>query len=336
MDDTFVKGTGYFNIFECGKNILNKIDATCERACMENPRDKYYTELFRTITYCNDSNSAPLSNENIRYAIHRVIAEEKLDVHNITSDTHNVTVDNFSQTSNTQREKKNTILTSEKRDKSDALEKTLKGLTINDAGYYESDSANANDTKIDPASNPEIATQTSDIKKRKVTDTRNRDFQQKLLSNRTLTIITATIDPRIDDMVATCGASPHKLATPQMTEVITDMSCSRAWILRTPRYVRWTDRDGNTPGKCDIAVRSPRDNSPVLIGGIGVYLASGHSGILKVLNKRPSTVSHRIRYTQKFDASVDRKLSNDGYYTSIFSKVIGLELSQSSSSDLYL
>ena len=46
------------------------------------------------------------------------------------------------------------ILKSDKLDKSDALEGTLKGLTINDDDYYESDSANANDAKGNPASDP--------------------------------------------------------------------------------------------------------------------------------------------------------------------------------------
>ena len=72
-DDPVVKEPIYFNIFECGKNILNQIDATCERACMENPRDKYYAELYRTITDCNDRNSVPFSNEKIQDAIRRVI-----------------------------------------------------------------------------------------------------------------------------------------------------------------------------------------------------------------------------------------------------------------------
>ena len=40
-DDPVLKETSYFEIFECGKNILNKIDTTCERACMVNPRYKY-------------------------------------------------------------------------------------------------------------------------------------------------------------------------------------------------------------------------------------------------------------------------------------------------------
>ena len=33
----------YFNLLDCGKNILNRLYATCERACMEHSRNKYYT-----------------------------------------------------------------------------------------------------------------------------------------------------------------------------------------------------------------------------------------------------------------------------------------------------
>ena len=39
-DPIFVKDPIYFNIFESGKNILNRIDTTCEQACMETSRDK--------------------------------------------------------------------------------------------------------------------------------------------------------------------------------------------------------------------------------------------------------------------------------------------------------
>ena len=160
--------------------------------------------MYRTITECNDSNIAPLSNENMRDAINRVIVEEE-------ANSHNVTMDNFSQTPvmpNTQGENENTTLTSEKKNKQDALAETLKGLKTNDAGYYGSDSANANEARGNPASDQKLATHTSDGKKRKFMDTSNGYFQQKLLSNRTLPIITMTIGPRIDDMVATSGAYP--------------------------------------------------------------------------------------------------------------------------------
>ena len=51
-----------------------------------------------------------------------------------------------------------------------------KGLTINDPGYYESDK---NDVKGYPSSYPKVDTQTSDGKKRKVTDTSNIKFEAK-------------------------------------------------------------------------------------------------------------------------------------------------------------
>ena len=85
-------------------------------------------------------------------------------------------MNNFSQMPvmpNTQGENENKILTSERQSKSDELAEKLKGLTINDAGYYESESVNTNYAKGDPASNMKVATHTSDRKKRKVTDTSN-------------------------------------------------------------------------------------------------------------------------------------------------------------------
>ena len=38
--NTVINKPSYFNLFECGKNLLNKFDATCERACMATSRDK--------------------------------------------------------------------------------------------------------------------------------------------------------------------------------------------------------------------------------------------------------------------------------------------------------
>ena len=88
-------------------------------------------------------------------------------------DAHNVTADNFSQMSNTLRENANAILTSEKLDKSDELAETLKDLTINNAEYYVSNSANVNNAKGNPVRYLKTVTHTSDGKKRKVTDTRS-------------------------------------------------------------------------------------------------------------------------------------------------------------------
>ena len=87
--------------------------------------------MYETLIDYNGSNDAPLPNENIRYALHKVFDEE-------ASDSHNVTADTFSQTSNTQIDNSNAILKNEKLDKVDALAETLKQLTINNTGYYTS------------------------------------------------------------------------------------------------------------------------------------------------------------------------------------------------------
>ena len=139
-----------------------------------NSKRKYYTELYRTRTDYNDCNGAPFSNENIRDAIYIVNAEEE-------SEAHNLCIDAFCRSpviTNTQGENENVILTSERINKSDALAETLKVLTINDAGYYNSE---GNHAEGDHASDSKVATHTSNIKKRKVTDTSNGNLQQNII-----------------------------------------------------------------------------------------------------------------------------------------------------------
>ena len=64
------------------------------------------------------------------------------------SDANNVTADTFSHTPNTKRDNANAIFTSDKLDKLDNMANTLKYLTINDAGYYESNSAAASEAQV--------------------------------------------------------------------------------------------------------------------------------------------------------------------------------------------
>ena len=93
-------------------------------------------------------------------------------------------------------------------------------------------------------------------------------------------------------------------------------------------------RDSTTSGNCDIYVKYPHTNSPVMIGGINVLPSNGNSGSLQVLNKWKSTSAEKIVDTLKLDTYVDRKLSDGRDSASIFSKVIGRELSHGSSADL--
>ena len=144
------------------------------------------------------------------------------------------------------------------------------------------------------------------------------------------------IEPQIDYMVATCGGNIHALATPTMKGANTDAVRSSARILRTRGHVISTGRDGTNPCDCNVAVTYPRDNGSVLIGGIVVPPTIGHIGSQDVLNKRQYTSPSVRRNTQKFCASVDENLADDGDSTSILRKLLGQELSDSLSADMYL
>ena len=65
------------------------------------------------------------------------------------ADANNVTVDTFSHMSNTQKENVNMIFTSEKLDKSYELVDAVNNFTINNAKYYESNTATTRDTQGD-------------------------------------------------------------------------------------------------------------------------------------------------------------------------------------------
>ena len=157
-DNPVIKEPSYFNLLKCGRNFLNRLDATYERPCMATPREKYHTEIYKTLTDYNECNNEPLSNENIREAIHKFMEEESI------SDANNVTEDTFIHTSNTKIYNANEIFTSEKIDKSDDLTDALNDLTIKNDGYYASNSAIASNAQGDIKRDPKTVTHTSNIK----------------------------------------------------------------------------------------------------------------------------------------------------------------------------
>ena len=103
-DNPVVKEPSCFNLLEYDENILNRLEVMYKRACMATSRDKYYTEMFRTLTYYNYRNNAPLLNENILKEIYKVTDEESI------LDSNNVTVDTFRHPSNTHRYNENQYL----------------------------------------------------------------------------------------------------------------------------------------------------------------------------------------------------------------------------------
>ena len=91
------------------------------------------------------------------------------------------------------------------------------------------------------------------------------------------------------------------------------------------------DRDGTTPWYGNI---SGPGNGPALIGGTTVSPTT--TGIQDIFNPHGSTGSMEVGDTQIIDTSIIKNLANNGDYMPIFSTVIGQELSQFSSANLYL
>ena len=69
------KVTSYFNIFECGRNLLDRLDVTYEQECMDTTKDKYYSMLPNTLVDDNNRKGKPLSNEKLRQAVGEVMEE---------------------------------------------------------------------------------------------------------------------------------------------------------------------------------------------------------------------------------------------------------------------
>ena len=64
-----------FNVFECRRNILDRLDVSYERACMATAREEYYTMMMDSLLDHNDRHGTPLSSKTLREAVSRVMAE---------------------------------------------------------------------------------------------------------------------------------------------------------------------------------------------------------------------------------------------------------------------
>ena len=97
------KGTSYFNILECGRNILDQLGVTYQRAFMESPvqegyytspaRERYYEQLTKILINSNVESDGTINNDKLNKAITDLKAEEeaghKRNINNMTQ------VDNY-------------------------------------------------------------------------------------------------------------------------------------------------------------------------------------------------------------------------------------------------
>ena len=65
----------YFNIFECGRNILDKFEVKYQQVFMATPNDKKYNVFLDILVKDNNIRGEPFSNDKIRQAVGKVIEE---------------------------------------------------------------------------------------------------------------------------------------------------------------------------------------------------------------------------------------------------------------------
>ena len=69
------KVKSYFNIYKCGRNLLERLDVMYQRAFMATPKEKYYNVFLDNLAKDNNLRGEPFSNENIQQAVGKVIEE---------------------------------------------------------------------------------------------------------------------------------------------------------------------------------------------------------------------------------------------------------------------
>ena len=61
----FLKYFNVFNVFECGRKLLDKLDVSYKRLYMTTPKEEYFTEILEHLNEYNDRHSQRLSSKNI-------------------------------------------------------------------------------------------------------------------------------------------------------------------------------------------------------------------------------------------------------------------------------
>ena len=110
----------------------------------------------------------------------------------------------------------------------------------------------------------------------------NGNFEQKLLSIRTLPVVVLTMNPSIDDSIAPIGEDSQTLLMPMTKEVVADAACGGAWVNRNPWQVSRTGVDRSTRGNVCNSVSVEHASSPVLIRSLTTPQRCFHRGNLQI------------------------------------------------------
>ena len=134
-------------------------------------------------------------------------------------------------------------------------------------------------------------------------------------------MIILTIDPRIEDGVEAFRGTKHACQRPASKVIVTDAVRSNAHVFRNPVDVSQTDRDRKIPQDGNTSIRSPRLNSPVLIGG-GTTISPTKTGIQEIVSPKGPTGSVEVKNAQPFNTSINGNYTKNGYPTPTFNEAI--------------
>ena len=78
-----------FNVFKCGRKLLDRIGVSYERACMAPPIEEYFTEMLDSPIKHNRRHGPSLSSKKLQGAVIRIMEDEEKDaecnINNVTS-----------------------------------------------------------------------------------------------------------------------------------------------------------------------------------------------------------------------------------------------------------
>ena len=229
----------YFNIFECGRNILDRLDVMYEQVCMATPKDKYYEKMLETLVDENNLNSASLYNENLRQVVNKVMEETESE---FERNINKITIDTSFQ-SPIQKKDISTINDSRCNDSNNQVDKISDSKEQVDTS---SRSRTESVGQVDPISDPRLDTHITDgIQKLSI---RPITFDPVVIGQDLVTSVQETSRESLSQ------ESLKPLHTIRSKEIITDAACNSTQVDR----IVWTpSRDIHMTPRVNIEVFSP-------------------------------------------------------------------------------
>ena len=173
-----------------------------------------------------------------------------------------------------------------------------------------------------------VATHTSDGNERIITDTdtTNRNFPHKLLTNREIPAIVQGIIPPVNhttaDGFARSRRDLHAVCAVLHKKIVTGATHSTTGVLKDPPVINWKDASGLIPVNKKVVVIPLRTNTQVLTG-IGTSAPPIIIGSQMIEGPRRSIIPQEARNSEILYSSINRFPDEHRDSTPGWSKIIG-------------